>query len=81
MVLNNLFKHTQLQTTFGANMLAIVDGVPRTLRLDQFVSYYVAHQIEVIVRRTQYRLRRPRSGPTSCARCSRRSTSSTRSSP
>ena len=57
-VLNNLFKHTQLQTTFGANMLAIVDGVPRTLRLDQFVSHYVEHQIEVIVRRTQYRLRK-----------------------
>ena len=57
-VLNNLFKHTQLQTTFGANMLAIVDGVPRTLRLDQFVRYYVAHQIEVIVRRTRFRLRK-----------------------
>src|ERR1700742_901249 len=57
-VLNNLFKHTQLQTTFGANMLAIVDGVPRTLRLDQFVSLYVEHQIEIIVRRTQYRLRK-----------------------
>jgi DNA gyrase subunit A len=57
-VLNNLFKHTQLQTTFGANMLAIVDGVPRTLRLDQFVSLYVAHQVEVIVRRTRYRLRK-----------------------
>ncbi|MGH3493566.1 MAG: DNA gyrase subunit A, partial [Sciscionella sp.] len=56
-VLNNLFKHTQLQTTFGANMLAIVDGVPRTLRLDQFVTHYVNHQIEVIVRRTRYRLR------------------------
>src|SRR5207248_1064544 len=56
-VLNNLFKHTQLQTTFGANMLAIVDGVPRTLRLDQFISHYVDHQIEVIVRRTQYLLR------------------------
>jgi DNA gyrase subunit A len=55
-VLNNLFKHTQLQTTFGANMLAIVDGVPRTLRLDQFVTLYVAHQVEVIVRRTQYLL-------------------------
>ncbi len=55
-VLANLFKHTQLQTNFGANMLAIVDGVPRTLRLDQMISYYVAHQIEVIVRRTQYRL-------------------------
>jgi DNA gyrase subunit A len=55
-VLNNLFKHTQLQTTFGANMLAIVDGVPRTLRIDQFVSHYVDHQVEVIVRRTQYLL-------------------------
>jgi DNA gyrase subunit A len=57
-VLNNLFKHTALQTTFGANMLAIVDGVPRTLRLDQFISYYVDHKIDVIVRRTQFRLRR-----------------------
>jgi DNA gyrase subunit A len=57
-VLNNLFKHTQLQTTFGANMLAIVDGVPRTLRLDQFISHYVEHQVEVIVRRTQFRLRK-----------------------
>ncbi len=57
-VLNNLFKHTQLQTTFGANMLAIVDGVPRTLRLDQFVSHYVEHQIEVLVRRTRFRLRK-----------------------
>src|SRR6202012_4994131 len=57
-VLNNLFKHTQLQTTFGANMLAIVDGVPRTLRLDQFISHYVDHQIDVIVRRTQFRLRK-----------------------
>ena len=57
-VLNNLFKHTQLQTTFGANMLAIVDGVPRTLRLDQFVTHYVEHQIEVLVRRTRYRLRK-----------------------
>ncbi len=56
-VLNNLFKHTQLQTTFGANMLAIVDGVPRTLRIDQFVSHYVDHQVEVIVRRTQFLLK------------------------
>ncbi|ANE02788.1 DNA gyrase subunit A [Corynebacterium crudilactis] len=55
-VLNNLFKHSQLQTNFGANMLSIVDGVPRTLRLDQMLRYYTAHQIEVIVRRTQYRL-------------------------
>lgn len=55
-VLNNLYKHSQLQTNFGANMLSIVDGVPRTLRLDQMLRYYVAHQIEVIVRRTQCRL-------------------------
>jgi len=57
-VLANLYKHTSLQTSFGANMLAIVDGVPRTLRLDQMISYYVTHQIEVITRRTQYRLDR-----------------------
>jgi DNA gyrase subunit A len=57
-VLNNLYKHTQLQTTFGVTMLAIVDGVPRTLRLDQVVSYYITHQVDVIVRRTQYRLRK-----------------------
>jgi DNA gyrase subunit A len=57
-VLNNLYKHTQLQDTFGANMLALVDGVPRTLRLDQFIRYWVTHQIEVIVRRTQYLLRK-----------------------
>ena len=55
-VLNNLYKHTSLQENFGANMLAIVDGVPRTLTLDGFISYWVAHQIEVIVRRTQFRL-------------------------
>src|SRR5262245_21348519 len=57
-VLNNLYKHTQLQETFGANMLALVDGVPRTLRLDQMIRYWVAHQIEVIVRRTRYLLRK-----------------------
>ena len=57
-VLNNLYKHTQLQDTFGANMLALVDGVPRTLRLDQMIRYWVAHQIEVIVRRTRYLLRK-----------------------
>ena len=57
-VLNNLYKHTQLQDTFGANMLALVDGVPRTLRLDQMIRYWVSHQIEVIVRRTQYLLRK-----------------------
>ena len=57
-VLNNLYKHTQLQTSFGANMLSIVDGVPRTLRLDQMIRYYVNHQLDVIVRRTTYRLRK-----------------------
>ena len=57
-VLNNLHKHTQLQTSFGANMLSIVDGVPRTLRIDQMLRYYVAHQLEVIIRRTTYRLRK-----------------------
>ncbi|HEU5157547.1 MAG TPA: DNA gyrase subunit A [Streptosporangiaceae bacterium] len=57
-VLNNLYKHTQLQETFGANMLALVDGVPRTLRLDQFVRHWVAHQIEVVVRRTRFLLRK-----------------------
>jgi len=55
-VLNNLYKQTQLQDTFGANMLALVDGVPRTLRLDEFIKFYIEHQIEVIVRRTKFRL-------------------------
>ncbi|WP_410619413.1 DNA gyrase subunit A [Amycolatopsis sp. cmx-8-4] len=57
-VLNNLFKHTQLQQNFGVNMLALVDGVPRTLRLDQIIRHYVKHQVEVIVRRTRFRLRK-----------------------
>ena len=57
-VLNNLYKHTQLQTSFGANMLSIVDGVPRTLRLDQMIRLYVEHQLDVIVRRTRYLLRK-----------------------
>jgi DNA gyrase subunit A len=57
-VLNNLYKHTQLQDTFGANMLALVDGVPRTLRLDQMIRYWVKHQIEVVVRRTRFLLRK-----------------------
>jgi len=55
-VLNNLLKHTELQTNFSANMLALVDGVPRTLTVDQFISNWVTHQIDVIQRRTQYRL-------------------------
>ncbi len=57
-VLNQLYKHTQLQDNFGANMLALVDGVPRTLTLEQFLRYWIAHQIEVIQRRTRYRLRK-----------------------
>src|SRR5690606_29346797 len=56
-VLNNLFKHTELQSNFSANMLALVDGVPRTLPLDAFVSHWVTHQVEVIQRRTRFRLR------------------------
>lgn len=56
-VLNNLYKHTQLQDTFGANMLALVDDVPRTLSIDAFVRHWVTHQLDVIVRRTTYRLR------------------------
>jgi DNA gyrase subunit A len=57
-VLNNLYKHTDLQTNFGANMLALVDGVPRTLSLDAFIRNWVGHQIDVVVRRTRYRLRK-----------------------
>ena len=81
-VLNNLYKHTQLQETFGANMLALVDGVPRTLNLAQFIRYYVdapdrGHRPADRVTGCA----RPRSGRTSCAVWSRRSTRSTRSSP
>ena len=57
-VLNNLYKHTQLQDNFGANMLALVDGIPRTLSLDLFISHWIDHQIEVIQRRTRFRLRK-----------------------
>jgi DNA gyrase subunit A len=57
-VRNNLYKHTQLQDTFGCNMVALVDGVPRTLPLDAFVRHWVTHQVDVIVRRTRYRLRK-----------------------
>ena len=56
-VLNNLYKHTQLQDTFGANMLALVDGVPRTLSIDGFIRNWVNHQVEVIVRRTKFLLK------------------------
>ncbi|GAA3752980.1 DNA gyrase subunit A [Microbacterium kribbense] len=57
-VLNNLYKHTQLQENFGANMLAIVDGVPRTLPIDGFITHWLNHQVDVIVRRTRFRLRK-----------------------
>ncbi|MCC6270013.1 MAG: DNA gyrase subunit A [Microbacteriaceae bacterium] len=57
-VLNNLYKHTQLQENFGANMLAIVDGIPRTLPIDSFITLWVEHQIDVIVRRTEFRLKK-----------------------
>ncbi len=74
-VLNNLLKHTELQTNFSANMLALVDGVPRTLTIDQFISNWVTHQIEVIQRRTRFRLRRGRARRPHPARpTSRRST-------
>ena len=57
-VLNNLYKHTQLQENFGANMLAIVDGIPRTLPIDSFITLWVEHQIDVIIRRTTFRLKK-----------------------
>lgn len=59
-VLNNLFRHTQLQTSFGVHMLALVDGVPRLVDLAQAISAYVAHQIEVVTRRSEFRLRKAR---------------------
>ena len=59
-VLNNLFKHTPLQTNFGVNMVALCDGIPRTLNLVQALTYYIAHQVEVITRRSEYRLRKAR---------------------
>ena len=79
-VLNNLYKHTQLQDTFGANILALVDGVPRTLRLDQMIRHWVAHQIRSSSGAPGSCCARPRSGRTSWSRCSRPSTGSTRSS-
>ncbi len=57
-VLNQLYKHTQMQTSFGVNMVALVDGVPRTLSLKEVIQHYVAHQREVVTRRTQFELRR-----------------------
>ncbi len=57
-VLNKLYKNTSLQTTFAVNMLALVDGVPRTLNIQQALTHYIAHQVEVVTRRTQFRLRK-----------------------
>ncbi|MFC0674971.1 DNA gyrase subunit A [Brachybacterium hainanense] len=57
-VLNNLFKHTQLQENFSANMLALAGGVPRTLSIDSFIREWTRHQVDVIVRRTRFRLRK-----------------------
>src|SRR5690606_38905370 len=59
-VLNNLYKHTQLQDTFGMNLVALVDGQPRLLNLKQLVEYFLAHRREVVTRRTVYQLRRAR---------------------
>ena len=80
-VLNKLYKHTPMQTTFGVNMVALVDGVPRTLSLREVIDAYVDHQREVVVRRTKYELgARRRRARTSSRACSSRSTTSTRSS-
>ena len=79
-VLNNLYKHTELQSNFAANMLALVDGVPCTLTLDQFISHWITHQVEVIQAGRAICSARPRSGPTCCVAWSRRSTCLTRSS-
>ena len=81
-VLNNLYKRTPLQTNFAVNMVALVDGVPRTLNLVQALAAYIDHQVEVITRRSRVPARQgPRAGPTSSRASSRPSTSSTRSSP
>ena len=73
-MLNQLYKHTPMQTSFAANMLALVDGVPRLLGLVQALTVYVAHQVEVVTRRSEFRLARPVTGRTSSRVCSRRST-------
>ena len=73
-VLNNLYKHTPLQTSFGVNMVALVDGVPRTLNLVQLLSAYVAHQVEVIRRRSEFLLKKARDRAHIVEGLSRRST-------
>jgi len=79
-VLNKLYKNTSLQTTFAVNMLALVDGVPRTLSLVQALTHYISHQVEVVTRRTEFRLRKAEARRTSLKDCSRPLTCSTRSS-
>jgi DNA gyrase subunit A len=64
-VLNKLYKNTALQTSFAVNMLALVDGVPRTLNLAQALTHYIAHQVDVVTRRTPFVCARPKRGPTS----------------
>ena len=78
-VLNNLYKHTQMQQSFGVNLVALVDGVPRTLSYRQVLGHYVAHQFEVVTRRTRYELERAKARRTSSKDCSSRSGTSTRS--
>ena len=74
-MLNNLYKHTQLQTSFAVNMVALVDGVPRTLNLVPALPGYVAHQVDVITRRHEFRLAQgAASARTSSRACSGRST-------
>ena len=79
-VLNKLYKHTPMQTTFGVNMVALVDGVPRTLSLREVIAHYVQHQREVIVRRTKYELRSSSASAHPRGPARSRSTTSTRSS-
>jgi DNA gyrase subunit A len=78
-VLNQLYKNTPLQDSFGYNMVALVDGVPRTLNIAEILGYYLDHQMEVIERRTRFRLdEAQRPGPTSSKVSSSPSTTSTR---
>ena len=71
-VLNNLYKHTQMQQSFGVNLVALVDGVPRTLSYREVLKHYVAHQFEVVTRRTRYELERAKARRTSSKGCSAR---------
>ena len=80
-VLNYLYKHTSMQETFGANMLALVNGEPKVLSLREMLYHYIAHQKDVVTRRTKYDLDKAEAARTSWRACSRRWTTSTRSSP